>query len=918
MSEDRPEASVPEPEDHALLGWVTRRRGRGRSEERRVGKECRSPDRRIETRLARRLVSGAGLSFAGQLLLAGMVAFLTRDVLPPVHLGAWISVVVAGVLVRYRLPSRVDPEDEPDDARRLMRWAVAISAATWSGGAVIFAPALTFAHLALLMVVLSGMVAAAVNTMSADRTTFHAFAGVLLGGLLVALVRHGLARGVTDLHLAAVLLVVLFGVIVVLLVRDTFRTLRRGVETAVELEEHEAQAERESSFLTALVQSVPDAIVAMHRDGRILGVNRGFEEIFGWEPHEALGRDLNALVVPEGEREAARDLDRELIDGGALAYEVHRIRKDGRPVDLRASAAPVRGVPDVMVVLYHDITRLKETERALERAKEDAEAANRAKSEFLATMSHEIRTPMNAIIGMAELLEETDLSPTQRDYVQVFRTAGDTLLDLINEVLDLSKIEAGHLELEEESFELWELVDETVQVFAVPAHSKGVELTAHVDPGVPRWVEGDPGRLRQVLVNLLGNAVKFTEEGEVVLEVRPVEDGGDGGEGGEAEGHRVRFAVRDTGPGIPEDRLNAIFERFTQADSSTTRKHGGTGLGLTISAALVKRMDGEIGVESELGEGSRFHFTARFGDGEPRRREPAEAPPGKVEGLDVLVVDDNATNRLVVREMLSGWGARPAAVASGEEALRELRRRRDEGDPYDMVLLDGQMPGMDGFHVAEVIRDDPELVNVSMMMLTSTGDRPELVDRARRAGIGEYLVKPVRRSRLLEAMRKTLDDGEGVGQEDGEPGPEGEPTARGARVLLVEDTEENRMLIGAYLGGSPFEVEMAENGEEGFERFVESPDEWDLILMDVEMPVMDGYDATRAIREWEAERDRDPVPIVALTAHALESEREKGREAGMNHHLTKPIKKEPLLETVRSHARTGTAREGGPGEETKG
>ncbi len=883
MTSHEDQSTADTRQQRALLGWVSGG-GSGR------GPFVDDGTASVEKDLARRLLSGAGLSFLGQALLAGMVGLVAWDALALPTLLTWVVLLLAGAVVRYAVPRRATPVTDADDARRAMRWAAAVSAAAWSGGLLLFAPALSFAQLALLMVVFAGMVAAAVSTMSADPTTFHGFAGVLLGGVFLAVLRHGQDR----IHLVAGAMVLLFSVIVVLLVRRSYRTLRAGLETSAELEEHEARAERESSLLTALIQSVPDAIVSMHRDGRILGVNRGFEEVFGWSPSEVLGRDLNELVVPPGERAEAWEIDRELVAGSSVAYEVRRVRKSGEDVHLRASAAPVEGVPDVMVVLYHDITPLKKAERELERAKEAAEAANRAKSEFLATMSHEIRTPMNAIIGMAELLQETDLTTTQRDYVQVFQTAGDTLLSLINEVLDLSKIEAGHLELDERNFDLWDLVDQTVQVFAVPAHRKGLELTAHVDPGVERWVVGDPDRVRQVLVNLLGNAVKFTDEGEVVAEVEQLEGGDDD------SGILLRFEVRDTGPGIPEERRRAVFERFTQADSSTTRRHGGTGLGLTISAALVEKMGGEIGVESAEGEGSAFHFTARLEPGEPTEEVPPDADEADVAGLRVLVVDDNATNRLVLREVLQGWGARTRTVPGGREALDELRSASDRDRPYDLVLLDGQMPGMDGFEVADVIREEEDLVKVAMMMLTSTGQQRRHVERAREAGIASYLVKPIRRTRLLQAIHRVLAGAGGGGA--GERARRGE-VVKEARILLVDDTEENRMLVGAYLKGTAYELETAESGEEAVDTVCRDDERFDLILMDIQMPVMDGYDATRAIRAWEEEVGRDPVPIVALTAHALDAERKKSAEAGMDHHLTKPIKKKELVAAIREWSR---------------
>jgi CheY-like chemotaxis protein len=404
-------------------------------------------------------------------------------------------------------------------------------------------------------------------------------------------------------------------------------------------------------------------------------------------------------------------------------------------------------------------------------------------------------------------------------------------------------------------------------------------------------VVGDPDRLRQVLVNLVGNAVKFTDEGEVVLDVRPAGPITD-----EAEVLELCFEVRDTGPGIPETQLEEIFERFRQADSSSTRKHGGTGLGLAISAALVDLMGGRLGVESTEGRGSTFRFNALLSRGDEDGSAKAPAPED-VTGVRVLVVDDNGTNRLILTEMLEGWGARPRAVADGDTGLELLRRAREAGDPFGLILLDGHMPGKDGFQVAEEIRQDPSLGRSTIMMLTSAGSRRAELQRAHELGIERYMVKPIRRSQLLEAIRKSLGSNRAAGET---PPPEAAPEDSGAgrRILLVEDAEENRMLIRAYLKRTSHELHEVANGEEAVEAVTADPDGWDLVLMDVQMPVMDGYEATRRIRAWEEERGRDRLPIAALTAHALRSERKKSAEAGCDEHVTKPIKKKELLETI--------------------
>ena len=530
----------------------------------------------------------------------------------------------------------------------------------------------------------------------------------------------------------------------------------------------------------------------------------------------------------------------------------------------------------------------------LEKSREAALSASKAKSEFLSSMSHEIRTPMNAVLGMAELLSETELAPDQRHYLDVMAANGNALLDLINSILDLARIESGRLQIEKTEFDLSDLIDKTISTFGVAAHGKGLELAARIAPGVPDRLVGDPLRLRQVLVNLLGNAIKFTELGQVVLEVEHAPAAQDPGV--------LLFTVADTGIGIPPDRLESIFASFTQVDSSTTRKYGGSGLGLAIAQRLVTMMGGRIGLQSEVNKGSTFSFTTRF-ELASKVIAPSAQVVLSVAGYRVLVVDDNQINRLIVREMMTSCGAEVGEAESGGEALAAVRQACNSGRPFQIILLDMRMPGMDGLEVARKIRDEQLPIEPLILMLSSDDLKPQIV-RLRELALDAYLVKPITRKQLFEAIYRGLADSN---RNTAKPMPPRQTVKKKEnaagdvpkrRVLVAEDSPDNRLVISAFLRREPYLIDFAENGRLAVEQF--KTQSYDMVLMDIQMPELDGLAATRLIRQWESEHGLGQTPIVALTASVLEEDVRSAHAAGCDMHVSKPVKKLILLETMRS------------------
>jgi PAS domain S-box-containing protein len=641
-------------------------------------------------------------------------------------------------------------------------------------------------------------------------------------------------------------------------------------------------AER-TAYLNALIENSPVAIVTTDAHHVIQMCNPAFETMFGHPQEVVLYRLLDELIKSPA-------LHDRLPSESLIEQKVHEVTKrtrvDGTLIDVDILGVPlfIGGKPSGRLVLFQDVTERKRTEEAMQRAKEAAEAGSRAKSEFLANMSHEIRTPMNGIMGMTELVLDTELDAEQRNYLNLAKASADSLLSLINDILDYSKIEAGKLEIDAIDFNLGDSLGDTMKALSFRAHQKGLELAFEIEPDVPDALIGDPGRLRQIIVNLAGNAIKFTEQGEVVLYAKAKS---------RSEDHiELHFTVADTGIGIPADKQTAIFDAFQQADGSMTRKYGGTGLGLTISSRLVELMKGQIWVESGLGQGSRFHFTVRFGLQKVPARTIVPRDPETLRDMQALVVDDNATSRQILSKMLENWHMMPTSVDSGAKAIATLGESLGIGRTFPLILLDAQMPNMDGFALAEAIKMNPDWGAATVMMLSSAGQRGDAV-RCRELGVAAYLTKPVRQGELLDAILVAL----GTRPKNRTAPPlitrhSLRESKHRLRILLAEDNAVNQLVVLRLLEKHGHTVGVASNGRKALEALEEKS--YDAILMDVQMPEMNGWEATQAIREKE-KTTGEHIPIVALTAHAMKGDEERCLAAGMDSYLTKPIRTQALL-----------------------
>src|SRR5438105_720915 len=835
------------------------------------------------------LLRGAPLAELLHVVLVLVVAGLAWDSLPIALTVGWVGAVTAAAALRtwWRLGLGRRTRS-PEEAIRGVRLTVAGVGLAWGFGAAAAIPALRLDQAAMILVVLAGLVAGATGTLVGDRRSFHYLLLTVLVPLPIGLLLQGHSRP----HLLATFIVVLYAWGMDRVHRRAHRTFTERVRTAVLLESSTQELARQHAYLDALIASTPVAIAVLDGGRSIRSVNPAFETLFGYSAAEAVGAGIDGLIVPESLRSESSDLEARARGGEIVRVELERRRKDGSPIQVRLSAAAVKATAEgALVALYEDISDRKAAEQAMRAARDLAERVARARSAFLANMSHEIRTPMNAVLGFVELILDTELTTEQRRALELVRSSSEALLTILDDVLDYSKIEGEHLRLESIPFDLPKLVHSTVSLLAVRAREKQLELVADVSRKTPHMVRGDPTRLRQVLTNLIGNGIKFTQSGEVIVSVAPV--------GMRDQQADLRFSVRDSGIGIARDQLATIFEEFTQADASMTRRYGGTGLGLAIARRLVRLMGGELAVVSEVGRGSEFSFTLPF----PVEARAGAQAPGRTASLGGrrrLVVDDNETNRRILRDMLGAEGVAVQEAHRADAGLEALHRAATAGTPFDLAILDAQMPDRDGFELATAIRADAQLARTRLLILTSAGQRGD-GERCRQLGIQAYLTKPIARADLIEAVGTVL---------------AGTPSAAGGadlvtrhsiaesrhtlRILLAEDNPVNQQVATAMLLKRGHQVDVVANGREAVDAV--AAERYDVVLMDIQMPEMDGFEATQRIR---ALPQGGTLPIIALTAHALSGERERCLEGGMTGYLAKPFKAHELFAVVEGRGADG-------------
>ncbi len=651
--------------------------------------------------------------------------------------------------------------------------------------------------------------------------------------------------------------------------------------------------EQQRARLAAIVDSSYDAIIGKSLDGRITSWNYGAELVYGYSEEEAVGR-MTTFLLPEDQENEEPELLEAMAQGRRLEeFETERVRKNGRKIPVSVTLSPVIDSSGQVVgssTIERDITERRRAEEELQRARDSAIRASRTRAEFLANVSHELRTPMNAIIGMTSMALDEELTPQVRDYLTTAKDSALSLLTLLNDILDFSKLESGKFSVVKEHFNLADVVEEALKTLSSQAFAKGLELVCRIPRDLPREVIGDGIRLRQILTNLISNAIKFTEQGEVVVTVEVVRVWPD-----EA---RFRFSVRDTGIGIPAEEQQRILEPFTQVDSSSTRVHGGTGLGLAISSELLRMMGGRLALKSEVGQGSNFSFRLSFDLPVSQNMDTIDSLPfDKLRDLPVLVVDDNATNRKIIAETLTTWGMKPLTANDAQQAIGILRQNLENNMSFPLVIVDALMPGMDGYELTKEVRKLKPDAESPVILMVSSADRKEFRESEASSEIAAFVQKPVTQTDLIRSILRALR----LSTPQAAPPPTanmGQPLAS-LSVLLAEDTPANQKVVTTMLKKRGHSVTVAQNGREAVELFKKQ--QFDVVLMDVQMPILDGFQATSVIRALERGTD-STTPIIAMTAHAMRGDREKCLEAGMDAYVAKPLDVKQLLGLVESVA----------------
>lgn len=680
-------------------------------------------------------------------------------------------------------------------------------------------------------------------------------------------------------------------------IRNAYKAAIEEVQRAAALSDSAQHSSHASNLLTSVVRSCQDAIIVMSPAGTIQTWNHGAEKIYGHKDRDAIGKHAS-LIIPSKRVTELHDLLRKTTAGEVVEpFDTVRVDANNRELAISVCGFPIHNSDGKLLgcaTVERDISERTQAADALKRALAEAEEANQAKSSFLANVSHELRTPMNAIMGMTALALEEELTPVLRDYLETISESADALLVLLNDVLDLSKFGSGQFEIDSEPFDLSEVIENSIRSVSASAHTKGLELAFHIPTALPDRFVSDPIRLRQVITNLVSNAVKFTESGEVLVNVA--------GEPAGPASWKLRFSVRDTGIGISAEDQQRIFSAFTQVDESSTRRFGGTGLGLTISRHLIHRLGGKLSVKSEVGSGSTFQFELTLPVAADANQDTSalEMATRQFRDLNVLVVDDNKTSRTILSELLKGWEMKPTPAKDGSEGLEILREAVRDDKPYDLVLIDALMPGMNGFDMAEAISRSGELPTKTILM-ASTIDRLEFSELCKETGAAAIVEKPVSQSQLLDAMINATDTPVLQIDHATDKSLLSTPAIQKLNILLVEDTPANRKVVCSVLERRGHNITHAANGREAVDLF--HKEAFHLVLMDVQMPIMDGLQSTEMIRNLERDRGTKRVPIIAMTAHSLKGDRERCLAAGMDQYISKPIDVTELIEKVENSVR---------------